>query len=673
MTSVQSACIAFTTLADFSKRGTSKDPGALTAVPSVFHLFWPSVLGLGAAVLAALQSQSKEQVNDASLPIVLSGLLGGVAAVLALFRSSWSCSYAVLALAVAWAQEGCACHYLWLALGASFVMWAFPRWAPHPVHSAVLISLFGSQLFGGSSSSVAQVSAAFTVAVGAFEMHRGWRGCWLSAVTLIPSAVVGLHGFFPRCCLSPWLAAAVYGDVTVMCLFEWASLAVIVASAAFSYDIVPASASAPNGKRDESPSCRLISFLMSVGGTLVVAAFASNSGDKSHYVAAVTLGVASFIVWHGLVQPSRFQYPSVEHARWFSLFALVTFQLLTHSTTKWDMLFSAAQGFAATTLVFSLLFWLILRDGPFFANGARMVLVDILALIAVFSLGAVYLLPLASELPVQEVTAKVWTLPYVSQAAEFVSWKAFASSYLHWLGLPEASVQWTVFILVVTTYQILIAHNVSSIAPAQLMGDVVVSGRGNRNEAALTIDGIPTEADLEMLAGEGISATVFVTSIDLKGRPDAVEALASAGHEVGLLLTEEEAFNADDRVIKALKDQIEDLVALPCRWARTIDGARDYATLRAVNKAGMTLAMWTAWVRSWDVQPFYDELGGWGLPKGLAGSIIRVCFESKVVFGAEVGNPSESLHMALSHLKISKCSINVLSDVVLHRGFELEA
>lgn len=141
------------------------------------------------------------------------------------------------------------------------------------------------------------------------------------------------------------------------------------------------------------------------------------------------------------------------------------------------------------------------------------------------------------------------------------------------------------------------------LAGGQVLSDV----RTARRLVALTFDDGP---DPELVPGflqalGGAPATFFVLGESVRRSPDAVRAIAAAGHEV--------ACHGDDHVslahrlpaatvvgLRRARDSVAGATGRPPRYFRPPYGFFNGAAWAAAPRLGMRRTLWTAWARDWE-------------------------------------------------------------------------
>jgi hypothetical protein len=360
-------------------------------------------------------------------------------------------------------------------------------------------------------------------------------------------------------------------------------------------------------------------------------------------------------------------------------------------------------GAAAVTMIcWAVLQLLSERDGPFFSNGVRMVVVDLEVLAAVFAIGfvAIDYAATANGISLWGFVQPVFGLVAGSVAA---GWAALPTSVTSvvcaWVCAPvqafvsgqEAKV---VAIVLFSTAMVLRRLVMSSSVPlpAHLSGEVAASGKGMRPVVGITVDGAGAAGAIELVQimeenEDFTPITFFATRKEMAAHPDCLALIADCGHEVGLLLTEADILGATVESLTVLKDSLEELTGRRVRWARTVNGTSGAELTMALAHVGMTLVLWTSWPRDWASHPdtvaadVLAECTGFGRPAGAQGAVVRIVMDGSLVSSDADAGGSDQQERAFGAVvdivtrltEIEGLTIAALSDVIPHRGFELEA
>ena len=130
---------------------------------------------------------------------------------------------------------------------------------------------------------------------------------------------------------------------------------------------------------------------------------------------------------------------------------------------------------------------------------------------------------------------------------------------------------------------------------------------------AFTFDDGPdpwgTPVLLETLAAHSVPATFFLITARARRSPGLVREIVSAGHEIGLHADVHSPL--DRQAVRPLTDRLgiaraalEQICQQSIRLHRPPSGLTSRSSLRATNRAGMRIAMWSHDPRDWDpLQP----------------------------------------------------------------------
>jgi peptidoglycan/xylan/chitin deacetylase (PgdA/CDA1 family) len=125
-----------------------------------------------------------------------------------------------------------------------------------------------------------------------------------------------------------------------------------------------------------------------------------------------------------------------------------------------------------------------------------------------------------------------------------------------------------------------------------------------------------TPALLALLAQRGAKATFFMSAADALANLPLVRAILAGGHEVGALGMAGPHWTSEVLAdIEATKAVLESAAATSKQgstagaagssvaWYRPQDGSRDARVLRAANRAGLAVALWSLCPFDWDAAP----------------------------------------------------------------------
>lgn len=356
-----------------------------------------------------------------------------------------------------------------------------------------------------------------------------------------------------------------------------------------------------------------------------------------------------------------------------------------------DRVFVFAGGYAAAAVVLAVVQVLAERDGPFFANGYRGVVIDLLAVGLILTVGSAVMISQIDSFRSLPTTVSDQVSALAAQAKPFMttgngSIDTFAQTAVtfvsNWFGslICCKIVAALVMFVAGDALRGLIEHASSGVAP--LFGQVTTSGSRHRPTFAVTIDSIEAVTpDVERVLREHEApATVFVTLAEARAEPARVAEIAAAGHEIGLLVptsSECEGASSDAAVpgglTQHLTEATEALSAAskggPVVWARPAGGRWDAAFVRAANAAGLSVALWTAapWEQAGfaeDFAPRVDEQAT-GYGRTTYGMILRIGAGSRT---------ATAVNEVLNHGRcVSGLKPATLSDVAPRGGRALEA
>jgi peptidoglycan/xylan/chitin deacetylase (PgdA/CDA1 family) len=124
----------------------------------------------------------------------------------------------------------------------------------------------------------------------------------------------------------------------------------------------------------------------------------------------------------------------------------------------------------------------------------------------------------------------------------------------------------------------------------------------------LTLDDGPdpmaTSSVLAALAAHNATATFFMIVEQAEQYPAIVHDVITAGHEVGLHGIDHQRLvdRSSAEVVNLLangKNRLAALTGRPVRWFRPTYGAQDWRVRLAARRAGLEVAVWSAWGRDW--------------------------------------------------------------------------
>jgi peptidoglycan/xylan/chitin deacetylase (PgdA/CDA1 family) len=152
---------------------------------------------------------------------------------------------------------------------------------------------------------------------------------------------------------------------------------------------------------------------------------------------------------------------------------------------------------------------------------------------------------------------------------------------------------------------------------------------------------------LDLLAEHGARATFFLLTERARRHPALVARMLAEGHEVGLhgidhaRLTRLSA-PAVFRLLRAGKDQLEQVTGRPARLYRPTYGAQSVPQFLAARALGLEVVIWSAWARDWEGAPA-EVVGPRAVTAMHAGAIVLLHDSSGdgVGIGLDRGRASE--------------------------------
>lgn len=293
------------------------------------------------------------------------------------------------------------------------------------------------------------------------------------------------------------------------------------------------------------------------------------------------------------------------------LFALIVFDVSARvmqgelSASALSAILAIAVGFAVTAALVVILSVAVDVWQPFTAESARWMTVDLVTLGAMLGVGSCCVVWYSE--PAHELYARI------SQAVAPLAAQAAGNGLgaLHAWGIPAAAIP---VLVVGGSAAALFGASAAAIRRIRRVSATVASmtshvswrGQWSRAKFAVTINGGPGTGEqlarmLDLLHGQHVHATFFVSRVDAEEFPAALRAIASAGHELGVLGVagphSTETLMAD---IQATMTAITAATGHVARWYRPQDGARDVRVLRAANSAGLAVALWSVTPMEWD-------------------------------------------------------------------------
>lgn len=700
--------------ADFSKRGTSKDHGALTAAPSVLHLFATIAYVAGVAVwssttfTASASSMTIELALMASVAVTVSLVLNtsflGIA-LMAVTIARAAGIFPVLdssdimgsignflptsAVGVAAAALGAAA----LASRGSFrvypIMWAIAAW----VYAHQGISLETCTLWEGMSTPclpkdlLMLAAAVFAV----YQISATWPGgIWAVAVTAtlaFPAATA--EGAFLAGAMPAWTLGPVHAAACTLLTAHAIGYYPLIATTP-----VPA---APSDSRWQATAGYILAA--AAAGVVTKIGF----GDDTLACAAATAAVAITLIAVFASRSAPLMPAEDDFARQSAVVAVAWACACFLAGSASSANFVVVGGSAAVTMItWAVLQLLVERDGPFFSNGVRMVIIDLQVLGAVVAVGFVAIGYAASVNGID-----LWGLvqPAVGAVGGLIAalWGALpavvAEAIAARVAAPVARLvdgqeaQLVAVALFCSTVLLRCVALYSAVPlSAHLAGEVVSSGKGMRSIVAITIDGAAAAGSVELVQAmeedeEFTPLTFFATRKEMAAHPECIALAADCGHEVGMLLTPADVRGATVESIVALKDSLEEITGRRVRWVRTADGSSGADLTMTLARAGVTLVLWSSWPRDWSSHPdtaaaqVLEECAGYGRPPAGKGAVVRIVMDTSLVCEApNAGDSDQQMRAADATIDvytrfthIEGLTIAPLSDVIPHRGFELEA
>ncbi len=682
----------FVFFADFSRTGTSKDPRALTAPPTILFLYAAVMATVAAASAAAAAIPGPHSVFGSPKTLAVVALSATSAGLLFLFRSRLTGALA-LAAAVALATGAfdaalSAGAVVCIAIAAVGVA-SRARITVDPVVATIVVAVAAlalrkqqpvalDALLSGAAGAMAVPVAA---ALAAYETARQWQGGLAAAGRI---AVVASPALFSCSCTDALPSTAAWAAKAAS--FALVVLHVVGVSRATPVTLSPAAPS--SARAGAGPTSAAALFVVApLAATVAV-------GSSALRVPAILLCIVALLVAHFAARNAPL-LPATDADARISGATVGLLVVAGSAAGSAATLATVAVPFAAATAVWAGLQLLAERDGPFFSNGHRNLLIDLLGLAFVFALGGFSLV--AFNMPADtDGTADIF-------AAVAAMLPSALGNQLTALSTAVAAVvprlcPACVFAGLLVSAELLrvVLKRASVPLAAHLVGPVVVSGKGMRSPVALTFDGASgpdaelfaeqvarEDADDADLPASSNRVTFFATYAEAVAKHESVAVVAGFGHEVGLLVSAEEADGVSLDWLLTAKAAVEAATGEPCRWVRTADGSADGAFVRMVAVAGMTLVLWSSWPRSWAVHPteagefIFDEAQGFGKPGAARGAIVRVVLADGVEPDGAVPLCEEAaIELAASakeRFAAAGYALAPLSEVVAHRGFELEA